>query len=315
MNTLRLDQILNDTQFVKDKLRNSSEYAMNMYRAFCNNEWYEISNTKNVWSCSWRYSARLVAQLRGVGDYMDWYCCEDEGVVSEEILFDINSIGWNIMPAIDFESSDWCHADETKHAYAIDLKPMTPDRGAFRIAIVGGAGSGKDTACELISLTFPDVFRIAFADDLKRMSSEMVNRFAQYHFLTDLYFPEFSLEEINKHRDILRPMWQWLGTDIVRARYPNYWINRVAMRLNNNSFLNRVIITDCRFPNEAEWARRNGFVIVRLYGRSRDLEMHESEQHVHKITADLEFDNSGTMDELHSWIKHTVIPFAMQNRT
>lgn len=58
---------------------------------------------------------------------------------------------------------------------------------------------------------------------------------------------------------------QFLGTDIRRTQHPDYWVERavdaaVATLAEGTS----VFLTDCRFPNEVEAARRLGLYTVRL---------------------------------------------------
>jgi hypothetical protein len=102
-----------------DKVRNNDVYAQNLYAAMCNQEWqYQdvwTVLTDKTWSCSWRSAGGIVADIRGEGDYMDWYCSgmikshpdDDicgaeivnhyvpEGTVTEEIRWDLAQIGWH----------------------------------------------------------------------------------------------------------------------------------------------------------------------------------------------------------------------------
>ena len=62
------------------------------------------------WSCSWRSAGGIVAELRGQGDYIDWYCSGIMGVgeadsfqgyvsestVTDEIRQDLFAIGWTV---------------------------------------------------------------------------------------------------------------------------------------------------------------------------------------------------------------------------
>lgn len=67
------------------KVRASDAYAQNIYAALCNNDfqkndvWPLLKG--QTWSCSWRYAGGIVADMRGEGDYMDWYCSGIGGVV------------------------------------------------------------------------------------------------------------------------------------------------------------------------------------------------------------------------------------------
>lgn len=101
-----------------DKIRNDDVYAQNLYAALCNNQFQEDDVWEvlkdNVWSCSWRSAGGIIADIRGSGDYMDWYCSGirtwvegdgpvptqkelqyvAEGMITEEILSDLAQIGW-----------------------------------------------------------------------------------------------------------------------------------------------------------------------------------------------------------------------------
>lgn len=87
---------------VAEKCRSSEDYSQNLYAALCNN--YFVRDGAR-WSCSWRQAGSVVAELRGKGDYMDWYCSGispfgdfvPEGVVTEEIRNDLTLIGWSVL--------------------------------------------------------------------------------------------------------------------------------------------------------------------------------------------------------------------------
>lgn len=98
------------------KVQDSTQYAQNLYAALCNNEFQKIDLMpilKNeTWGCSWRSAGGIVAEILGMGDYMDWYCSGimsdpvdyektgyvAEGVVTDEILEDLNRLGWRVIP-------------------------------------------------------------------------------------------------------------------------------------------------------------------------------------------------------------------------
>ena len=103
---------------IKDKVRNNDTYAQNLYAALCNNDfqkrdmWPMLKD--DLWHCSWRYAGGIIADIRGTGDYLDWYCSGisdglgngdsdgikgyvPEGFVSEEIEHDLYSINWLVI--------------------------------------------------------------------------------------------------------------------------------------------------------------------------------------------------------------------------
>lgn len=103
-------------------------YAQNLYCAWCNMQWCKRDTwpilKEEYWSCSWRGAGGVVAELRGKGeDYMDYYCSGikgglsydtkddeeyfeknryvSEGEVTEEILNDLDKLGWFPVPYKD----------------------------------------------------------------------------------------------------------------------------------------------------------------------------------------------------------------------
>lgn len=125
-----LEYDLRSTPWILEKVK-EDRYAQNLYAAMCNMRWQKLDVLpilKNeYWHCSWRYSGGIIADMRGEGDYMDWYCSgitgtvdddtfesfsEDEkmkykimqtfvseGVVTDEIEEDLLKLGW--------QKSDW----------------------------------------------------------------------------------------------------------------------------------------------------------------------------------------------------------------
>ena len=109
---LELDLI--QAEAIKDKVKANDAYAQNLYAALCNNDfqkrdlWPMLKD--DLWHCSWRYAGGIIANIRGTGDYMDWYCSGigdgdgdgikgyvPEGFVSEEIEHDLYAINWLVI--------------------------------------------------------------------------------------------------------------------------------------------------------------------------------------------------------------------------
>jgi len=103
-------------------------YAQNLYAAWCNMQWCKRELwpvlKEEYWTASWRSAGSIVADLRNEGeDYMDYYCSgmrgglsfdgkeddeyfertkfQGEGVVTDEILKDLDKIGWFPVPYKD----------------------------------------------------------------------------------------------------------------------------------------------------------------------------------------------------------------------
>lgn len=118
---LNLEYDLRTSEKMLAKVRASESYAQNLYAAMCNQKFQKVDIwlilKDQTWGCSWRYAGGIVANMRGEGDYIDWYCSgrrnttigdEEsefwkehnyvaEGVVTEEIRADLLELGWIVI--------------------------------------------------------------------------------------------------------------------------------------------------------------------------------------------------------------------------
>ena len=82
-----MEHDLRSTDWILAKVRASNAYAQNLYAALCNNEFQKNDvwpRLKGItWGCSWRHAGGIIANMRGQGDYMDWYC---SGIRGEDAL-------------------------------------------------------------------------------------------------------------------------------------------------------------------------------------------------------------------------------------
>lgn len=89
-----LEYDLRSSVRIVDKCRGSEVYSQNLYAALCNTEWQKLEVMPilkdQTWSCSWRYAGGIVADLRGEGDYIDWYCSGIRSDASEKELAEMN---------------------------------------------------------------------------------------------------------------------------------------------------------------------------------------------------------------------------------
>lgn len=99
-----LEQDLLTSEWIQSKCRSSLIYSQNLYAALCNNKFFYENKE---WTCSWRHSGGIVADIRNCGeDYMAFYCSGistidgfvAEGFVTEEIRLDLIRLGWIIKP-------------------------------------------------------------------------------------------------------------------------------------------------------------------------------------------------------------------------
>ena len=109
-----LSEDMKNSTMILEKVK-EDRYAQNLYAAMCNMQWQKVEVLpvlkEETWSCTWRSSGGIVAELRGEGDYLNWYCSGimdpeehvktgfvSEGVVTDEIKTDLATLGWHPLP-------------------------------------------------------------------------------------------------------------------------------------------------------------------------------------------------------------------------
>jgi len=108
-----LEQELLLSEHITQKCQNSKSYSQNLYAAICNNLFYKEGKE---WSCSWRYSGGVIADIRNNGEsYIDWYCSGigsgregyvGESFVTDEVRSDLLQLGWIIKEYPQSEQVD-----------------------------------------------------------------------------------------------------------------------------------------------------------------------------------------------------------------
>lgn len=100
---INLEYDLMNNDRVVTKCKTSDVYSQNLYAAMCNNRFFYGTNQ---WTCSWRMSGGIVADIRNCGEeYINWYCSGigsdipgyvEEGFVTDEIRLDLMIMGWTV---------------------------------------------------------------------------------------------------------------------------------------------------------------------------------------------------------------------------
>lgn len=171
------------------------------------------------------------------------------------------------------------------------------------IGITGLAGHGKDTIGQIL-VERHGFTRVAFADKV-REAAVVIDPLVWYKDekknvawrLADLIFVA-GWSEAKKSPDVRRLL-QRIGTDMGRNLFgADVWINALFATFDNSK---DYVITDVRFPNEADAIRQRGGEMWRVYRPNYDNgvgDSHESEQFAHKIRADTVICNDGGVDDL-----------------
>lgn len=116
------------------------------------------------------------------------------------------------------------------------------------IAIAGNARSGKDTLgdnwVKCLANNGIRAKKYAFADELKRSVDDFLIR--------ELGISAWTKD--SKEKDIIRPFLVFWGTDVMRKKNDNCWVERLEASISKDAD-SVAIITDLRFTNELEWVK------------------------------------------------------------
>lgn len=162
--------------------------------------------------------------------------------------------------------------------------------------ISGHAQNGKDTVSKIIK------------DKLEMKG----NKVLVAHFGDLLKYICKTFFGWNGKKDLIgRQLLQYVGTDVVREKKPDFWVEFMSdiLQIFNNEW-DYVIISDTRFPNEIELLKWDGFDVTHIRVNRSNFEsplsieqqMHISETALDDVKADFYIDNSGSLEDLESVI-------------
>jgi hypothetical protein len=75
-----------------EKIKSDEEFCKNVWSALSNKIWTNADGAE--FSCTFRYAGGLIADIRGSGGYMDWYCSAPYATVTKEIESGMGGLGW-----------------------------------------------------------------------------------------------------------------------------------------------------------------------------------------------------------------------------
>lgn len=160
------------------------------------------------------------------------------------------------------------------------------------ICISGHAQHGKDTVAHIMYETLTEqgyrVLVTHYADLVK--------------YVCKMFFG-WNGEKDEYGRTLL----QHVGTDVVRAQNPDYWVGFISDMLHffGDNF-DYVLIPDTRFPNEIEKLKKDGFIVehVRVWRDNFESTLTEEQKHhpsetaLDSVAPDALIVNAGSMDLL-----------------
>jgi hypothetical protein len=180
------------------------------------------------------------------------------------------------------------------------------------IALIGKARSGKDTVAARLIAT-RSYTRVAFADPLKEMALALdplipMNHL-EAHSRLSLVVEQLGWEYAKDNYPEIRRVLQHLGS-AVRDQDEDFWLQQAMNKVWAAYDWNLpVVVTDCRYRNEADELREAGFMLVRIErptGAPSPGADHASETELDYLQCDAVIGNVGTLDELYAQVDKIV---------
>ena len=120
---------------------------------------------------------------------------------------------------------------------------------------------------------------------------------------------ERHLRETLKHPDYnktCRELMQFIGTDLFRNQLDdNIWVNIIKNKIESNK-MNKYVIADVRFDNEAEMIKSLGGYIIQITRDTQIKSDHISENGI-SYEPDLIIKNNGSLNDLYDNINQLLI--------
>lgn len=189
---------------------------------------------------------------------------------------------------------------------------MHPDFRPPDIGLLGRARTGKDTAAAILARKWGHQ-RLGFADPVREGMAALDpivwvpgdGAFHRYRAVLAAMGYEAAKDRVPEVRRLL----QHYGTEALRATLgPDVFVDALMRRVDALPPSRPVVVTDVRFPNEAERLRRAGFALVRLTRQAAPRAgAHPSETALDDFEPDLTFGNDGSLDDLEGFLDSVVL--------
>lgn len=176
------------------------------------------------------------------------------------------------------------------------------------IGLIGKKRSGKDSFAATL-VEEHGYKRVAFADPL-RDAALRLDPYVDGSVLDNGELHPYRLSEVvqtlgwERAKDEVpevRRILQALGTDAIRTIDADFWVRSgvaaIQAELGAPSEAS-VVVTDVRFPNEADAIRDSGGILVRIVRPGYDGDGHATETALDDYVPDILVNNDGTLDQL-----------------
>jgi hypothetical protein len=193
------------------------------------------------------------------------------------------------------------------------------------IGLAGAKRSGKNTVANFISDEFSRDFKVthwSFAEDLKKSAAASLEEFEDGVEFCDAFKEqgtiEVYLDSYNLKTISGREFLQYYGTEAHRDIFgDDFWVNNLLNKIITSETTGLAweerldVITDVRFPNEAEAINAgigSGNIVARINRPSVENsgDAHASEIPLHESLLTCEIPNEGTLGQLREDVIHII---------
>ena len=147
---------------------------------------------------------------------------------------------------------------------------MYPKNTELIVGLMGKKDHGKTVVAEYL-MERHDFGSVAFADPLKRKLSELLD------IPLEKFYPTTEEGKIYRETGIIpgpnmtiRQLMQVYGDGCRTMLYNEIWINLVDKMLRASFLGNRLVFSDVRYINEADYVRNQGGYIIRIIDSRKD---------------------------------------------
>lgn len=175
------------------------------------------------------------------------------------------------------------------------------------IALIGKMGSGKDTVAALLA-AHAGYERLAFADPVRTtalgidpivLEADEAGYGEAYMTLREAV-AAYGWDDAKRRIPEVRRILQNTGTAL-REHDKNFWLRMLLQEWG--AALGPVVVTDCRFANEADALAVRGFTLIRVVRPGVAGDAHVSETELDDYPVDHVLDNSGSMEDLREKVR------------
>ena len=162
------------------------------------------------------------------------------------------------------------------------------------IGLSGYARSGKDSTAELLCLNY-GYRRVSFADPIRHALLTLNPRLDSITRLAE-FVDDYGWDVAKQNPEVRRLM-QVMGTEVGRTMLgDNVWIKMALADLSHND---RVVISDVRYPNEADAIKKLSGSLWRINRHNHSaVNGHKSEHAMDNYMFNHVIYNDGTLDDL-----------------